>query len=185
MHENMCEARRPRTPASQAPMLRMEGRVLGTGDVPVVFHLPLPPVAGAGARAVHAVERRAKKAYFAVLDAMRTGIVDADRSAQLARLAGEVRTGRSENTASEALDQLVWLMGAIAAGVIGAPLLPKLSEPLVALVVGVTVTSASASALAPRSAEALAEVLRWPLEWLQTRGVIVTQGLEVRCTLQS
>ena len=32
---------------------------------------------------------------------------------------------------------------------------------------------------------ALAEVLRWPLEWLQTRGVIVTQGLEVRCTLQS
>jgi hypothetical protein len=183
MHDAMREARRPRTPVSQAPMLRMEGRVQGTGDTPVVFHLPLPPVAGAGARAVHAIERRAKKAYFAVLDAMRTGVVDADRSAQLARLAGEVRTGRSANTASEALDQLVWLMGAIAAGVVGAPLLPKLSEPLAALVVGVT--SASASALAPRSAEALAEVLRWPLEWLQTRGVIVSQGLEVRCTLQS
>jgi hypothetical protein len=128
---------------------------------------------------VHALERRAKKAYFAVLDAMRTGIVDADRAAQVSRLAGEARARRSADTASEALDQLVWVMGAVAAGVAGAPLLPHLSEPLAALVVGVTSASA-ASALVPSPSEALPEFLRWPLEWLQTRGLTVPTGLEVK-----
>ena len=153
-------------------------------DATIVFHLPLPPLAGAGARAVHALERRAKKAYFAVLDAMRTGIVDADRAAQVSRLAGEARSRRSADTASEALDQLVWVMGAVAAGVAGAPLLPHLSEPLAALVVGVT--SASATALVvPSPSEALPEFLRWPLEWLQTRGFTVPTGLEVKVATPS
>lgn len=184
MHDTLRKARRPQAPVGKAPMLRVEGRVPGAQEAPVVFLLPFPPlVASAGARAVHAVERRAKKAYFAVLDAMRTGVVDADRSAQLSRLAGEVRTGRAANAEAEVLDQLVWLMSAIAAGVAGAPLLPHLREPLAALVVGVT--SASATALLPRSADALTEVLRWPLEWLRTRGVVVPNGLELRCTLQN
>lgn len=166
-----------RTPDG-APMLRLEGRLPGNADAIIVFHLPIPPLVGVGARAVHALERRAKKAYFAVLDAMRTGIVDADRCAQVVRLAVEVRGRRSTDMASEQLDQLVWVLGAVAAGVAGAPLMPQLSAPLAALVVGVT--SASASALVPRSGEALAELLQWPLEWLRTRGVTVTTGLDVR-----
>lgn len=182
MHERIREACRPRT-TTKAPMLRVEGRVPSNTDATIVFHLPLPPLAGAGARAVHALERRAKKAYFAVLDAMRTGIVDADRAAQVSRLAGEARARRSADTASEALDQLVWVMGAVAAGVAGAPLLPHLSEPLAALVVGVT--SASASALVPSPSEALPEFLRWPLEWLQTRGFTVPTGLDVKVATPS
>jgi hypothetical protein len=182
MHDRKREACRPRT-AAKAPMLRVEGRVPSNTDATIVFHLPLPPLAGAGARAVHALERRAKKAYFAVLDAMRTGIVDADRAAQVSRLAGEARARRSADTASEALDQLVWVMGAVAAGVAGAPLLPHLSEPLAVLVVGVT--SASASALVPSPSEALPEFLRWPLEWLQTRGFTVPTGLEVKVATPS
>jgi hypothetical protein len=182
MHESTRRKVRRRA-LDHAPMLRLEGRVPGDADATVVFHLPIPPLAGASARAVHALERRAKKAYFAVLDAMRTGTVDADRVAQVTRLAGEVRGRRSADMASEQLDQLVWVMGAVAAGVAGAPLLPQLSAPLAALVVGVT--SASASALVPRSGEALADLLRWPLEWLQTRGVTVTTGLDVRWSPQS
>lgn len=183
MHERIREACRPRT-AAKAPMLRVEGRVPSNTDATIVFHLPLPPLAGAGARAVHALERRAKKAYFAVLDAMRTGIVDADRAAQVSRLAGEARARRSADTASEALDQLVWVMGAVAAGVAGAPLLPHLSEPLAALVVGVTSASASAL-LVPSPSEALPEFLRWPLEWLQTRGFTVPTGLDVKVAAPS
>jgi hypothetical protein len=173
MHDRIREARRPRAP--RAPMLRVEGCVSGSGKPLVVFHLPLPPLGGASLRAVHALERRAKKAYFAVLDAMRTGVVDAERSAQLRRLAGEVRTRRSGGMVADALEQLVTVMGAIATGVAGAPSVPELNQPLVALVVGVT----SGSTPLPVSAEALAELLSWPLEWLRTRGVTVTNGLEI------
>jgi hypothetical protein len=62
-------------------------------------------------------------------------------------------------------------------------LLPHLSEPLAALVVGVT--SASASALVESSSEVLPEFLRWPLEWLQTRGFTVPTGLEVKVATPS
>jgi hypothetical protein len=162
-------------------MLRVEGCVSGDSAVRVVFHLPLPPLGGAGVRAVHALERRAKKAYFAVLDAMRTGVVDADRIAQLRRLASEVRTRRSTEMVAETLEQLMGVMGAIAAGMGGAPLLPELNQPLAALAIGLS----SASAPLPASAEALADILRWPLEWLRTRGVTVANGLEVRLVAQS
>ncbi|GEM_PF-3461023 len=179
MHDRTHEARRPRAP-NGAPMLRVEGCVSGGGErsSSVVFHLPLPPLGGASMRAVHALERRAKKAYFAVLDAMRTGVVDASRCAQLRRLAGEVRARRSAGVVADTLDQLVAVMGGIAAaGVAGTPQFPELSEPLAALVIGVT--SASAQALVPVSSEALGELLRWPLEWLRTRGLIAASDVEV------
>jgi len=105
----------PSANARQSADVAGGGSRASNTDAPIVFHLPLPPLAGAGARAVHALERRAKKAYFAVLDAMRTGIVDADRAAQVSRLAGEARARRSGDTASEALDQLVWGHGPVAA----------------------------------------------------------------------
>jgi len=132
-------------------------------------------------RPVHALERRSKKSYFAVLDAMRTGVVDADRSAQLRRLAGEVRTRRSGGMVADTLEQLVALMGAIASGMGGAPMLPELNQPLAALVIGVS----SGSTPLPPSADTLAEMLRWPLEWLRTRGVTVAHGLEIRWAVQS
>jgi hypothetical protein len=50
---------------------------------------------------------------------------------------------------------------------------------LAALVVGVT-SSAAASAIVPSPSEALPEFLRWPLEWLQTRGLTVPTGLDVK-----
>jgi hypothetical protein len=78
---------------------------------------------------------------------------------------------------ADALEQLVAMMGAVATGMGGAPMLPELNQPLAALVIGVT----SGSAPLPPSADTLAEMLRWPLEWLRTRGVTVANGLEIRC----
>ncbi len=176
MHDRTNQARRPRAPEEGATMLRLEGSAPGAGNRQVVFHLPLPPLDGAGLRAVHALERRAKKAYFAVLDSMRTGRVDADRNAQLRRLVGEVRTRRSAGRVAEALEQLLGVMGAVATGVGGAPAMPELNEPIAALVVGIT----NGSTPLPASAEALTDILRWPLEWLKTRGVTVANGLEVQ-----
>jgi len=163
------------------PMLRVEGQLPGESSPRVVFHLPLPPLGGAGVRAVHALERRAKKSYFAVLDAMRTGVVDADRSAQLRRLAGEVRTRRSAGVVADALEQLVAVMGAVATGMGGAPTLPELNQPLAALVIGIS----SGAAPFPVSTDVLTEMLRWPLEWLRTRGVTVASGLEIRWAAQN
>lgn len=81
---------------------------------------------------------------------------------------------------AETLEQLMGVMGAIAAGIGGAPLLPELNQPLAALVIGLS----AASAPFPASTEALADILRWPLEWLRTRGVTVANGLEVRLVAQ-
>lgn len=180
MHDSKRQTRRSRLPTA-TPMLRVEGSVSGDSSVRVVFHLPFPPLGGAGVRAVHALERRAKKAYFAVLDAMRTGVVDTDRVTQLRRLTGEVRTRRSAEMVADTLEQLLGMMGAIAAGMGGAPLLPELNQPLAELVIGLN----SAPAPLPLSAESLGEVLRWPLEWLRTRGVTVANGLEVHWAVQS
>src|SRR5215469_17519309 len=123
-------------------MLRVEGCVSGDSSVRVVFHLPFPPLGGAGVRAVHALERRAKKAYFAVLDAMRTGVVDSDRVTQLRRLTGEVRTRRSGCAmVGDALEQLLGILGTIAAGIGGEPLLPEINQPLAELVIGLNTAS--------------------------------------------
>ena len=153
----------------------------GDSSVRVVFHLPLPPLGGAGVRAVHALERRAKKAYFAALDAMRTGVVDIDRIAQLRRLASEVRTRRSTEMVAETLEQLMGVMGAVAAGIGGAPLLPELNQPLAELVVGLNSHQLRCRYRRKRSAD----ILRWPLEWLRTRGVTVANGLEIRLVAQA
>jgi len=112
---------------------------------------------------------------------MRTGVVDTDRITQLRRLTGEVRTRRSTEMVADTLEQLLGMMGAIAAGISGAPLLPELNQPLAELVIALNSTPASL----PVSAETLGEVLRWPLEWLRTRGVTVANGLRVHWAVQS
>jgi hypothetical protein len=96
-------------------------------------------------------------------------------------LAGEVRTRRSGGMVADALEQLVALMRAIATGIGGVPMLPELDQPLVGLVIGIS----SGWTPLPPSADALAEMLRWPLEWLRTRGVTVDKGLEIRLAVQS
>jgi hypothetical protein len=69
----------------RAPALVLSGRPGDERDEGAFrFRIPFPPVPTLGVYAAHAVERRAKKVYFAVLDAMRTGTVDPAARARLA-----------------------------------------------------------------------------------------------------
>src|SRR5581483_9354901 len=72
-------------PLRRAPALIVRGRSSSDGDTRYRFRLPVPPVPTAGSYAAHAVERRAKKLYFAVLDAMRTGVIEPTLRGKLAR----------------------------------------------------------------------------------------------------
>jgi hypothetical protein len=126
--------------------------------------------------AAHAVERRAKKVYFAVLDAMRTGTVDPAVRARLARLIAEAKP-----RADDVLRHLMRVLDAVARNARetgGRPLMPPPPAPLAQL--SVELIALSPAAVPGRSAaEAMTELLQWPLEWLQTRGVAVQKGMQV------
>ncbi len=85
-------ARQRLTRASRAPALYFVGSAAARPDVVSSFRLPCPPRLDAGQLGASAAERRIRKAYFATLDALRTGLVDPTRLAKLGRLASEVRS---------------------------------------------------------------------------------------------
>jgi hypothetical protein len=124
--------------------------------------------------AAHAVERRAKKVYFAVLDAMRTGTVDPAVRARLARLIAEAKP-----RADDVLRHLMRVLDAVArhARETGRPLMPPPSAPLAQLSVELMALTKPFSGRA--AADAVAEVLQWPIEWLQTRGVAQQKGVQI------
>jgi hypothetical protein len=140
---------------------------------PIQFRLPFPPVPTLGVYAAHAVERRAKKVYFSVLDAMRTGSVDPAARARLARLITEAKP-----RADDVLRHLTRVLDAVArhARETGRPLMPAPRAPLVELSVEVL---ANPRPFGGRAAEAVTEVLQWPIEWLQTRGVAIQKGAQI------
>jgi hypothetical protein len=159
-------------PTRRAPALILHGHSGSEGDTPYSFRLPVPPVPSSSAFAAHAVERRAKKIYFAVLDAMRTGIVDPALRTKLSRLIAEARP-----RADHMLRHLVRILDAVSrrakeAG--GSPLLPIPRETLSEINVTIDRTGEFACA-----AETAQEMLRWPLEWMQTRGIALAKSLRV------
>ena len=136
---------------------------------PYVFRLPCPPDYIAVRQAGRALKRRAKKAYFAALDAMRTGRVDSEAAAKLRRLLAEATT----RPARMLLGQLVNIMEA--AMRTGEPILPPPPVPLDSLV-----ATATDPYVNVKAKEDPLEELAWPLEWLRTRGYIVSKGLQLR-----
>ncbi|HWZ58524.1 MAG TPA: hypothetical protein VNW46_06050 [Gemmatimonadaceae bacterium] len=161
----------------RAPALVLSGRPGDEGaEGAFRFRIPFPPVPTLGVYAAHAVERRAKKVYFAVLDAMRTGTVDPAARARLARLIAEAKP-----RADDVLRHLMRVLDAVArhARETGRPLMPQPPAPLTELSVEFIATSAPA--VGRSAANAVSEVLQWPLEWLQTRGVAVQKGVQVYC----
>lgn len=156
---------RPTTTPHRAPALYFSGRT--PAGVPYSFRLPCPPTIGKRHGLAQAVERRAKKAYFAALDALVSGQVDPERDAKLRRLITEVRT----DALGVGLVQLVRAMNAAGqAG--GLPLIPAPPAPLDEIV---------ATATCAHARETLLTHLAWPLEWLRTRGWVVASGLRVHC----
>src|SRR5579862_5520376 len=151
----------------RAPALIVRGRSSSEGDTRYRFRLPVPPVPTAGSYAAHAVERRAKKLYFAVLDAMRTGVIEPTLRGKLTRLIIEARP-----RPDYMLRHLVRILDAVARRTRetgGKPLLPLPADRLED--VDVSIASSPASTVH--------EALRWPLEWLHTRGLALAKTVKV------
>jgi hypothetical protein len=143
-------------PLRRAPALIVRGRSSSDGDTRYRFRLPVPPVPTGGSYAAHAVERRAKKLYFAVLDAMRTGVVEPTLRGKLTRLIVEARP-----RPDYMLRHLMRVLDAVARRARetgGKPLLPLPPAPMAEIDV----------AMPP--ALGVHEALRWPLEGLPPRG---------------
>jgi hypothetical protein len=117
---------------------------------------------------VRAAERRARKAYFAALDALHLGQVNADAVGKLHRLVADLRAG----TASRAVEHLLRVF-AFAGRAAGRPVLPTPSEPLAQLTVSVP------AELWSSDRERMATRLAWPLEWLRMRRFIAGKELEI------
>ena len=149
-------------PPVRAPAVYFAGSVRASGAAPTVFRLPVPPNLDAVRAAAWAIERRAKRAYFAALDAMRTGHVDAEQAAKLDRLVAEASTPAAQTV----LGHLKSVMDAAVREGKEEPLLPPPEAPFDSIV------ASSPDAWVAAEADPTTR-LAWPLEWLRTRGYVV------------
>ena len=133
------------------------------------FRLPCPPESVGGAISDRRMKRWAEGAYFATLDAMRTGRVDEEQAVTLGKLLLETTT----RSARSALEHLGRIIDAVVRNAGQALLPPPPPTPLDSLVATATVTLAT-------EWDDLVERLVWPLAWLQTRGYVARQGLDFR-----
>jgi len=155
--------------AKRAPAVYFAGIPAMSGAEPYHFRLPCPPNWTNARFAGRAPERRAKKAYFAALDAMRTGTVDPEQAAKLGRMLGEATT----RSAQTVLAHLVRVMEAASRVAGRRPLCPPPPAPLGAVIATTTLS------WAPEMGDPM-DRLEWPLEWLRTRRYIVSKGLDFR-----
>jgi hypothetical protein len=160
-------------PLRRAPALIVRGRASSEVDTRYRFRLPVPPVPTGGSYAAHAVERRAKKLYFAVLDAMRTGVIEPTLRGKLTRLIIEARP-----RPDYMLRHLMRVLDAVARRARetgGKPLLPTPPAPLEEIDVSIS----SPPSITSPAAAAVHDALKWPLEWLQTRGLTLAKRANV------
>lgn len=168
----------PRTPAAvpfRLPISRAErpprapaiyvagGMVLGDGEL-TRLRLPLPPAWDDRAPGAWAAERRAKKAYWAALDALAAGAIRRDAPGQTGRLAAEVRS----QTLAAGLRHLLDVFALVERT--GSVYLPRPSVPWdrVVLTVPPSPQGVAVAALERRYA--------WALEWLRTRHYVTVKA---------
>jgi hypothetical protein len=147
----------------RAPALHLSG----FPGLAAPFRLPLPPDWAGRLPAVRAAERRARKAYFAALDALHLGQVNEDAVGKLHRLVADLRVG----TANRAVEHLLRVFSFARRA--GEPVLSAPDEPLARLTVSVPAEFWSADR------ERMAARLAWPLEWLRMRRYVVGKELEI------
>lgn len=145
----------------RAPALYVAGFVDREPDgavVPFTFRLPCPPSWDDRQPGAWAAERRARRAYFATLDALRTGVVNQAESAKLDRLLHDLRS-RSASAAMAHFRVVMEFVRQLG----GEPVIQPPPAPLTAVVI-----TAPPSPAGGRAAE-LAGRYRWALDWLTTR----------------
>ncbi|HEU4628941.1 MAG TPA: hypothetical protein VFS08_04325 [Gemmatimonadaceae bacterium] len=159
----------PSSAPSRAPALYFLGRPAGApADAPAfAFRLPCPPAWPDRAPSAWAAERRARRAYFAALDALRTGAVDPEEEAKARRLMQDLKSP----IASGAVRHFLRVFELVHRS--GEPIIPTPPQPLAEL----TVTAPPTGDLL--DAESLAARYRWAFDWLAARRYVVGKGLRV------
>ncbi len=155
----------------RAPALYVSGFVDREADgatVPFAFRLPCPPAWDDRLPGAWAAERRARRAYFATLDALRTGAVDPVETAKIERLIGDLRS-HTARTALLHFQRVLEFVGRLGRSAVPAP-----TEPMTAVVIGAPPVPAAST----RPVD-LATRYRWALEWLSTRRFVASKGLRV------
>jgi hypothetical protein len=152
----------------RAPALYVAGVVPAAQSSPLVMRLPIPPAWDDRPPSVRAAERRARKAYFAALDALNLGEVREDAVGKLQQLVGDMRS----RTAKQALEHLLRVFGFVRRGAAG-PVLVAPAEPWERVTIGVPadVWTADRAKLVDRYA--------WPLEWLRMRRFVAGKALVI------
>lgn len=146
---------------TRAPALYLTGRPSSDPTAPPFrCRLPCPPSWDDRAPGARAAERRARRAYFAALDALHTGAVDEADAEKCARLAGELKS----NAARGAVTHFLRIFALVRRS--GAPVLPAPAVPLDE----VTITAPPVGVTEP---DLLASRFRWALEWLDARRYVV------------
>ena len=154
---------------ARAPALYFVGSFHGpSGEEPFRFRLPCPPLWHDRAPAAWAAERRARRAYFATLDALRTGRVDEAEMAKSQRLLADLRS----TSARAAVNHFLRILEAVRRSE-GEPVIPTPSAPMADLVVTAPAITGT------EETEGLEERYRWALEWLDARRYVVGRGLTV------
>lgn len=149
----------------RAPAVYVSGRAAADPASTMAIRLPSPPRWDDRRPSAWAAERRARKAYFAALDALATGLVVAEDVAKLDRLILDVRSA----TARTALGQLrrVFEYAQRTTGDDDPAILPAAAGPCDRIVVALPVGERD------ERPEVLAERYAWTLEWLRTRRFVV------------
>jgi hypothetical protein len=146
----------------RAPALYVTGRLSG---VQPTYRLPLPPTWPGRPIAARAAERRARKAYFAALDALHLGHGNDEAVGKLQRLVADVRAGVANRPLEHLLRVFAHARRATRPSLVPPP------EPLAHVKVGVPLE------LWATERARLAVALACPLEWLQMRRYVVGKGL--------
>jgi hypothetical protein len=105
-----------------------------------------------------AAERRVRKAYFATLDTLRTGVVEPDRLAKLGRLVAEVRSA----TTRGGLEHLRAVQRFVRRAAAGWPVIVPPEVPFDRVVV-----TAPFDPAGPLDGQALERRYEWALDWLR------------------
>jgi hypothetical protein len=161
-------ASRGRAPGpTRAPALYVHAWDSPDLPAPVAFRLPCPPTLSQSL-GVPAAERRVRKAYFATLDALRTGRVDPEAEARLARLTRDVRP----LDARRELQQLQRVRQFVRTSAAGWPVIPAPRAPLVRLTLTVPPDDAAAW-----SEPVLTDRYAWALAWMRMHRWVAGRGL--------
>ena len=139
-----------------------------SGGEPFRFRLPCPPAWHDRAPSAWAAERRARRSYFATLDALRTGRVDEDEATKAQRFLADLRSSSARATIAHFLR----IIDAVRRSD-GQPVIPTPDAPLVDLVV------TAPAITGPDEVQGMEARYRWALEWLAARRFVVGRGLRL------